>query len=170
MFLTHTGGISHFNSQLRLSAHYISLADVPSPEYCSMIAVLVDLADSPDSSGSVVISCEVDDLRFNSGQGQGIFHFSKMPRLCLGPTYSSQTLPGSFFFWGGGIKWLKCGFDQLLPFGAEVNKLIMDEARSTCNPHIFLYGVDWGKFIGSCVVKLSASLPFFIWFFHLHVI
>jgi hypothetical protein len=48
----------------------------------------------------------------------------------------------------------------LLPFSAEVNKLIMDEAKSTCNPHIFLHGVDWGKFIVSCVVKLSASLPF----------
>jgi hypothetical protein len=101
MFLTHPDGISHFNSQLRLSAHYISLADVHSAGYCSMITVLVDLADSPDSSGSVVLSCGVDDLRSNSGQGQGIFHFSKMPRLCLDPTYSSQGVPGFFF---GGVE------------------------------------------------------------------
>jgi hypothetical protein len=56
------------------------------------------------------------------------------------------------FFLGGGVKWLKCGFYQLLPFSAEVNKLIVDEARSTCNPHIVLHGVDWGKFTVSCVV------------------
>jgi hypothetical protein len=61
--------------------------------------VLVDLADS---SGSVVIRCGIDDLRFNSGQGQGIFHFSKMPRLCLGPSHCSQWVPGCFF-WGGGL-------------------------------------------------------------------
>ena len=85
MYLTHPGGISQFYSQLRLSAHYISLANVRSPEYCSMITVLVDLADSPDSSGGIVMSCGMDDLMFNSGQRQGIFHFSKMPRLCLGP-------------------------------------------------------------------------------------
>jgi hypothetical protein len=101
MFLTHPGGVSQFNSELMLSAHYISLADVPSPEYCSMIIVLVDLADIPDSSG-VVMSCGMNDLRFNSGQGQGIFHFSKMPRLGLGPTYSSQWVPGCFFGGGGG--------------------------------------------------------------------
>jgi hypothetical protein len=124
VFLTHPGGISHFNSQLRLSAHYISLADVPSPEYCSMVTMLVDLANSPDSSGGVVMSCGMNDPRFNSGQGQGIFHFSKMPRLYLGPTYSSQWVPGCFFLGGWRIKWLKCGFDHLLPFGAEVNKLI----------------------------------------------
>jgi len=75
-----------------------------------------------------VMSCGMDGLRFNSGQGQGIFHFSKIPRLCLGPTYSSQWVPGCFFFffffgvWG--LKWLKCRFDHLLPFSAEVNKLI----------------------------------------------
>jgi len=63
-------------------------------------------------------------------------------------------------FWGWGIKWLKSGFDYLLPFSAEVNKLIMDEARNTCNPHIFLHGVDWGNVTGSCVFQLSASLPF----------
>ena len=102
MFLTHPGGVSQFNSELMLSAHYISLADVPSPEYCGMIIVLVDLADSPYSSGGVVMSCGLDDLRFNAGQGQGIFHFSKMPRLGLGPTYSSQWVPGCFFGGGGG--------------------------------------------------------------------
>jgi len=48
----------------------------------------------------------------------------------------------------------------LLPFSAEVNKLIMDEAMSTCNPHICHLGVDWGNFTVSCVVKLSSSLPF----------
>jgi len=101
MFLTHPGGISQFYSQLRLFDHYISPADVPSPEHCSVIAVLVDLADSPDSSGSVVI-CGMDDLRFNSGQGQGIFHFSKMARLCLVPTYSSQWAPGCFIWRSGG--------------------------------------------------------------------
>jgi len=62
LFLTHPGGISQFNSQLRLSAHYISLADVPSPEYCSMMTVLVDLAGS---SGGVMMSCGMDDLKFN---------------------------------------------------------------------------------------------------------
>jgi len=101
LFLIHPDGISHFNSHLRLFAHYISLADVPSPEYCSVITMLVDLRDSPDSSGSVVIRCGMDDLRFNSGQGRGIFHFSKMPRLGLGPTYSSQWVPGCLFFGGG---------------------------------------------------------------------
>jgi hypothetical protein len=67
-----------------------------------MTTVLVDLVDSPDSSGSVVISCEVNDLRFNSGHGQGICHFSKMPRLGLGPTDSaSQWVPACFFVGGG---------------------------------------------------------------------
>ena len=65
-----------------------------------------------------------------------------------------------FWGWGWEIKWLNCGFDHLLPFSAEVNTLIMDEARSTCNPHIFLHGVDWGNCTVSCVVKLSASLLF----------
>jgi hypothetical protein len=66
-----------------------------------MITVLVDLADSPGSSGSIVKSCGVDNLRFYSGEGQGIFHFSKMPRLGLGPTYSSQWVPIFFLlFWG----------------------------------------------------------------------
>jgi len=37
---------------------------------------------------------------------------------------------------------------------------VMDENRSTCNPHICLFGVDWGNFTVSCIVKLSASLPF----------
>jgi hypothetical protein len=100
MFLTHPGGISQFYSQLRLFARYILLADVPSPEHCSMIAVLVDLEDSRGSSGSVVI-CGMDDLRFNSGQGQGIFHFSKMARLCLVPTYSSQWVLGCFIWRSG---------------------------------------------------------------------
>ena len=67
-----------------------------------MITVLADLRDSPDSSGGVVIRCGMDDLRFNSGQEQGIFHFSKMLRLGLGPTYSSQWVPGCFFFEGWG--------------------------------------------------------------------
>jgi len=58
------------------------------------------------------------------------------------------------------MKWLKSGFDHLLPFSAEVNKLIMDEARSICNPHIFCHGVDWGNVTGSCLFKVSASLPF----------
>ena len=98
LFLTHPGGISHFNSQLRLSVHYISLADVPSLEYCSMITALVDLAGS---SGGVVMSCGMDDLKFNTGLGQGIFQFSKLPRLCLVPTYSSQWVPGRFL---GGDK------------------------------------------------------------------
>ena len=102
MYLTHPGGISQFYSQLRLSAHYISLADVRSPEYCSMITVLVDLADSPDSSGGILMGCGMGDLRFNSGQGEGIFHFSKMPKLCLGSTYSSQWYQGAFLGGDGG--------------------------------------------------------------------
>jgi hypothetical protein len=36
----------------------------------------------------------------------------------------------------------------------------MDEDRSTCNPNICLLGVDWGNFIASYIVKVSASLPF----------
>ena len=41
-----------------------------------------------------------------------------------------------------------------------VLKLIMDETRSTCNPHAHLHGVDWGNFTVSCVqLKLFASLP-----------
>lgn len=130
MFLTHPGGISQFYSQLRLFTHYISLTDVPSPEHCSMIAVLFDLADSRNSSGGVAI-CGVDDLRFNSGQGQGIFHFSKMTRLCLVRTCSSQWVPECFIFRGWRIKRLKCGFDHLLPFSAEVNKSIQVDPPST---------------------------------------
>ena len=67
-----------------------------------MITMLVDLRVSPDSSGSAVIKCGMDDLRFKSGQRRGIFHFSKMPRLGLGLTYSSQWVPWCLCFGGGG--------------------------------------------------------------------
>lgn len=87
-----------------------------------------------------MISCGMDDLRFNSGQGQGIFHFSKMPRLCLGPTYSSQWVPGCFLEGGGIIMWLKCGFDHLLPFSAEVAKLIQVDPPSADSVSVIYQG------------------------------
>jgi hypothetical protein len=67
----------------------------------------------------------MDDLRFNSGQDKGFFINPKCPGCVWVPPILVSGYQGDF--WGWGIKWLKCGFEHLLPFSAEVNKLIQVE-------------------------------------------
>jgi hypothetical protein len=57
------------------------------------------------------------------GRDKGFFTSPK----CPGCVYFPPILVSGYqdaLFGGWGIKWLKCGFDHLLPFSAEVNKLI----------------------------------------------
>jgi hypothetical protein len=88
--------VCHFNSQLRLIVCYLSLADVSSLDHCSLISVLIDLADSPGSAGGVVISCGMGNLTSALRRDKGFFTSPKQPRLGLGPTSSSQRVPGSW--------------------------------------------------------------------------
>ena len=59
------------------------------------------------------------------GRDKGFFTFPKYSGCVWVPPILVSGCQGVFFFFGvWGLKWLKCRFDHLLPFSAEVNKLI----------------------------------------------
>jgi hypothetical protein len=59
-------------------------------------------------------------LGFDSQQGQGIFFFTAMSRMALGPTQPPiQWVPGAVSL---GVKWPGCEADHSLPSSADVEE------------------------------------------------
>jgi len=101
-----------------------------------MITVLVDLAGS---SGGVVMSCGWIISSSTLGRDKVFFTSAKCPAYVWFPPILVSGYQGAFFS-GWGIKWLKCGFDHLHPFSAEVNKLVqVDPSIRVFSIHSFNY-------------------------------
>jgi hypothetical protein len=82
-----------------------------------------------------VLCYGLDDRRFESRQGLGIFLFTTACRPALEPTKRpNQRVPGAFSL---GLKRLGCEADHSPPFGAEVKNVW----SYTSTPPIRLHGM-----------------------------